>query len=179
MNGTDIVFSADSMYDDKKWRPKAGKTVDKYCFETFVGLTNTAMKSIQRLKVQKMKKYSLTSAHTNCICRLETAGKEGLTQTDLVRQEMMDPSQISRVLRELGAKGYVQLSGEEGRYRRRYSLTSIGEEIAVEIRSIVEEIHDFVIQDIPLEDIEAFYRTYEAICAGLERAEAHHLKPNE
>ena len=150
--------------------------MEQYGFEMFMGLTNTAMRSIQRLKVQKMKKYNLSSAHTNCICRLEAAGSEGLTQTELVRQEMMDPSQISRVLRELGAKGYVQPSGEEGRYRRRYSLTAEGETIAAEIRSIVEEIHEFVVRDIPEADIEAFYRTYEVICAGLNRAEAQYLK---
>lgn len=86
------------------------------CFESFAGLNGAAMKSIQRIKTQKMKKYNLSSAHTNCICRLESAGSEGLTQTELVRQEMMDPSQISRVLRELTAKGYVQPDGEEGRF---------------------------------------------------------------
>ena len=152
-----------------------GVVVEKYGFEAFVGMTNTAMKSIQRMKVQKMKKYDLSSAHTNCICRLETAGKEGLTQTELVRQEMMDPSQISRVLRELSVKGYVQLSGEEGKYRRRYSLTVEGEKIAAEIRGIVEEIHRFVIRDIPREDIEAFYRTFESICSGLSCAEESYL----
>ena len=134
------------------------------------------MKSIQRMKAQQMKKYNLSSAHTNCICRLETAGEDGLNQMELVRQEMMDPSQISRVLRELSDKGYVQLSGEEGRYRRRYSLTSEGKKIAAEIRRLVDEIREFVIRDIPQEDIEAFYRTYESICMGLSRAEESYLK---
>ena len=150
--------------------------MEQYGFETFVAMTNAAMKSIQRLKVQKMKKYDLSSAHTNCICRLGTAGSEGLTQTELVRQEMMDPSQISRVLRELIDKGYVRLGGEEGRYRRRYSLTPQGEAVAAEVQGIVREIHDFVVKDIPMEDIEAFYRALNGICAGLSRAEETYLK---
>lgn len=149
------------------------------CFESFAGLNGAAMKSIQRIKTQKMKKYNLSSAHTNCICRLESAGSEGLTQTELVRQEMMDPSQISRVLRELTAKGYVQPDGEEGRYRRRYSLTEKGEEIAREIGGIIQEIHGFVVRDIPTEDIETFYRTFEEICEGLSRAEEFYLDKGE
>ena len=116
-----------------------------YCFEAFAGLTGSATKTIQRFKAQKMKKYGLSSAHTNCICWLARAGEEGLTQTELVRCEMMDPSQVSRVLRELSDKGYVRPGGEEGRYRRRYSLTEQGRQAAREIQGIIEEIRDFVI----------------------------------
>ena len=137
----------------------------------FVGLIGNASKSIQRIKAQKMKKYGLTSAHTNCICRLESAEPAGLTQMELVRQEGMDASQISRVLRELMAQGYVQISGEEGRYRRRYSLTERGMSIAREIRKIIVTINDFVSSSIPDEDIEVFYQTFREICASLNRAE--------
>lgn len=143
-----------------------------YSFETFACMTGSATKTIQRFKSQKMKKYGLTSAHTNCMCWLEHAGEEGLTQTELVRQEMMDPSQVSRVLRELEAKGYVRLGGEEGRYRRRYSLTAEGREIAREICSIIEEIRGFVIRDISAEEQEIFYRVYGKICEGLKQAES-------
>lgn len=141
-------------------------------FEMFVGLTGNAIKSIQRIKTQKMKKYGLGSAHTNCICRLESAGERGLTQMELVHQEMIDPSQISRVLRELMEKGYVVLDGEEGKYRRRYSLSGAGVEIALEIRAIIEEINRFVSRDLPMKDIEVFYKTFGAICSSLNEAEA-------
>lgn len=141
-------------------------------FEMFVGMNANAMKSIQRIKAQKMKKYGLSSAHTNCIYRLESAGDKGLNQMELVRQEMMDPSQISRVLRELVEKGYVRLDGESGRYRRRYSLTQLGEETAKEIHEIIDEVREFVSRDIPRADIEVFYRTFKEICESLNRAEA-------
>lgn len=148
-------------------------------FELFVGLTGNAMKSIQRIKAQKMKKYGLSSAHTNCICHLESAGRSGLTQTELVRREMIDPSQISRVLKELTEKGFVALDGEEGKYRRRYFLTDKGQEIAGEIRGIIEEINRFVSCDIPLEDIESFYRTFGEICSSLNRAVEVYLEETE
>jgi DNA-binding MarR family transcriptional regulator len=148
-------------------------------FDQFVALNNSAMKSIQRIKAQKMKKYDLTSAHTNCLYRLRSAGEDGMTQVELVRQEMMDASQISRVLRELTEKEYVALDGEAGRYRRRYSLTQRGREIASEIFDIVEEIHGFVACDIEETELEAFYKIYEEICRALSRAEEIYLEKND
>lgn len=141
-------------------------------FEMFVGLNANAMKSIQRIKNQKMKRYGLSSAHTNCIYRLAWAGEKGVTQTELSRQEMMDPSQISRVLRELNAKGYVRMDGEEGRYRRRCVLTEEGMEMAKEIHQIIEEIEKFVSSDIPKENTDLFYQTYAHICEKLNEAES-------
>lgn len=148
-------------------------------FDQFVSLNNGSMRSMQRIKAQKMKKYDLTSAHTNCIYRLQRAGGEGMTQVELVRQEMMDASQISRVLRELSEKGYVCLDGEEGKYRRRYSLTKRGCEIAAEICEIVDEIHGFVARDIPKAELDTFYQTYEKICQALTHAEDVYLDKNE
>ena len=145
--------------------------MNKGNFEMFVGLNANAMKSIQRIKNQKMKRYGLSSAHTNCIYRLAWAGETGLTQTELSRQEMMDPSQVSRVLRELNAKGYVWMDGEEGRYRRRYVLTEAGNEMAKEIHQIIEEIESFVSMGIPKENLDMFYRTYAHICDRLNEAE--------
>lgn len=49
--------------------------------------------------------FSLSGAHTNCLCRLHEAGS--LTQGELTRLEQMDRSQVSRVLRDLAQKGYV------------------------------------------------------------------------
>lgn len=145
--------------------------MNKNRFELFVSLTGSAMKSIQRIKTRKMRKYGLTSAHTNCICRLESAGERGLTQMEIVRQEMMDASQISRVLRELQNKGYVKVNGAVGRYRRRYVLTESGMVVAQEIRNIIQEINGFVSGGIPREDVQVFYRTLHTICESLAEAE--------
>ncbi len=173
-----IIFGADGIaiyrilrYYVIKVCQRQGNNVYQDRFEMFVSLTGTAMKSIQRIKAQKMKKYGLTSAHTNCICRLESAGENGLTQMQIVRLESVDPSQISRVLHDLMDKGYVQINGEEGRYRRRYSLTDEGIRIAHEIREIILEINDYVSHDISGEDIEQFYGTFKIISDRLIEAE--------
>lgn len=144
-------------------------------FELFMGLNANAMKSVQRFKAKKMRQYGLTSAHTNGLYFLQQAGKTGLTQTELVQKEMLDPSQISRVLRDLMARGYVRMDGEDGKYRRRYLLTDEGEQVAQEICEIIEEIHSFVCRDISDEEIEAFYRTFQKISGALKGAEKVYL----
>lgn len=144
-------------------------------FELFVSMTGKSLKSIQRFKARKMKKYGLSSAHTNCLYHLLLAGEDGLTQMELVRHEMTDPSQISRVLRELIVKGYARLDGEEGKYRRRYMLTDEGLRIAQEISGIIDEICTYVCRDIPEEEVETFYRTFQVICDELQSAEEIYL----
>jgi DNA-binding MarR family transcriptional regulator len=135
----------------------------------------SSLKSIQRFKTQKMKQHGLSGAHTNCLWRLLSSGASGMNQSELVKQEMLDPSQISRVLRELVAKEYVFQEGEAGKYRRKYFLTKEGERIAREIRDTLEEVYRYVCREIPQEDIEAFCRTFQAICRGLNHAEKEYL----
>lgn len=146
--------------------------MDLRSFEIFVGLNGNALKSIQRFKARKMRKYGLTSAHTNCLCHLLLAEEGGLTQSELVQQEMLDPSQISRVLRELIGKGYVAIDGEEGKYRRKYLLTHEGRRIALEIGEIIKEICRYVSRDIPEQELDAFHETFRKICDELRSAEA-------
>ena len=148
-------------------------------FELFVTLTANASKEIQRLKAHKMQKYRLTAAHTNCICRLAKAGSEGLTQTELVRLEMMDPSQISRVLRELWAKGYVQPEGEGGTYRRHYRLTEEGMRVARELDVIIEEIRGYVVDGLSEADMDTFYRVLGHISDRLAAAQEIYIGEDE
>lgn len=148
-------------------------------FEVLVVLTNNILKSIQRLKMQKMRNYGLTGAHTNCICRLEQAGEIGLTQLELVQREMMDASQISRVLRELMEKGFVKVDGEEGRYRRRYALTESGLVIAQDVRAMIKEVSDFVMEGISISEREEFFRTLAHLSENLMKTEAFYLEAAE
>lgn len=144
--------------------------MDESHFQLFSTLMNHCARSIQRLKTEKMKKYNLTAAHTSCLCRLDEAEAEGLTQGQLIALEGMDRSHISRVLGELRRRGYVSPAGEEGQYRRRYRLTPAGRETAAEIQGIILEINRFVSGQIPPEDLRVFYRTLSAIARNLDRA---------
>lgn len=90
----------------------------------------SAAKSVSKLKAAQMDAFSLSGAHTNCLCRLHEAGS--LTQGELTRLEQMDRSQVSRVLRDLAQKGYV-VSDTQAGYKRRYTLTPAGEQTAARV----------------------------------------------
>lgn len=149
-------------------------TLTESRFAQFSGLISSAAKSIQRLKLARMEAFHLSAAHTNCLCRLSTEGP--LTQMELARQEGMDRSQISRVLRELTSRGYVQSENRSG-YKRRYQLTLSGEETAREIGHIILEVNRFVSDAIPAADLEVFYRTMRTITENLGRAVERYAAP--
>ena len=116
----------------------------------------SAAKSVSKLKAAQMDAFSLSGAHTNCLCRLHEAGS--LTQGELTRLEQMDRSQVSRVLRDLAQKGYVASDTQAG-YKRRYTLTPAG-----------EQTNRFVSDAIPDADIEVFYKTLTTITQNLQLA---------
>ena len=68
-------------------------------------------------------------------------------------------------------KGYAEVSGSSSRYRKKYFLTDEGREIACEIRKTILDINSFVSTDIPQEDIDKFYATFNIICENLNKAE--------
>ena len=144
-----------------------GVFMDTSRFEQFSRLTSSAAKSIAKLKSAQMEAFSLSGAHTNCLCRLHESGS--LTQSELTRLENMDRSQVSRVLRDLMDKGYVTSDAQTG-YKRRYSLTPLGIQTASRVEDIILTINRFVSGDIPDADIEIFYRTLSVITGNLALA---------
>lgn len=141
-------------------------------YELFAGLMGRAAKAIQRIKFANMRKYSLSAAHTTCLCKLAEAGDDGLTQGQLVQLEGADRAHISRMLGDLRERGYVAPAGQEGAYRRRYRLTGAGQKITGEIQSIILSVNRSVSGQIPQADIDIFYRTLRTITQNLEREAA-------
>jgi len=141
--------------------------VDTSRFEQFSSLMTGAAKSIAKLKAAQMEAFSLSGAHTNCLCRLYEAGS--LTQGELTRAVQMDRSQVSRVLRDLAQKGYVSADAQAG-YKRRYALTPSGRETAARVEAIILDINRFVSGSISDADIEIFYKTLTTITRNLQSA---------
>lgn len=137
----------------------------------FVALNHGVQRSLQRVKSQKMREFGMTSAQANCLCLLLAAGETGMTQSELVQQVMLDPSQISRVVRELIGRGCVVVNGEEGKYRRRYLLTDAGRSVAKQISAAVEEVCQYVCRDIPEGEMVAFFDVFQKICDELRNVE--------
>ena len=141
--------------------------MDTSRFEQFSSLMTGAAKSIAKLKAAQMEAFSLSGAHTSCLCRLYEAGS--LTQGELTCAVQMDRSQVSRVLRDLAQKGYVSADAQAG-YKRRYTLTPAGEQTAARVEAIILDINRFVSDAIPDADIEVFYKTLTTITQNLQLA---------
>jgi DNA-binding MarR family transcriptional regulator len=97
---------------------------------------------------------------------------EGLTRTRLVRLCGIDKAQVSRIINELCAKGYViEIENEATNYRKRLKLTPMGKNTSEEINELVLDLNSFVSEEIPEDEIEIFYRTFDTICEKLKEAE--------
>ena len=117
-----------------------------------------------------MESYGLGSAHTVCI-RILQDHPDGVTKSDLAKLCSVDKAQISRVIADLLQKEYVAVSTPERNYRQKYTLTEQGKSVADEMSRIILEINRFVSSDIPQEQLDIFYATFNTICEKLNEAE--------
>ena len=113
-------------------------------FETFVSVMNALYKDYQKVKSFKMKDFGLKSCHVMCMFYLGQ-NVEGLTANELCEKCREDKAAISRNLKYLTERGYIETRGEENqKYRLRNILTKEGrevyEKIEVLISSIVERL---------------------------------------
>ena len=140
-------------------------------FDNFYYHASCALKSIQKLKSRAMIPIGLASAHTMCLRHLYAA-PEGLTRTRLVFLCDIDKAQVSRIINELCARGYViETEDESINYKKRLKLTPMGKNIAEEINELVIKINSYVSKDFTEEEIENFYRVFDVICERLKESE--------
>ena len=145
--------------------------MEKDRFDRFYHLISASLKSIQKLRSAAMLRYGLTGAHTMCLRHLYS-NPEGLTRTKLVRLCDIDKAQVSRIINELCAKGYaIETENENINYRKRLKLTPMGKATTEEINRLVLDLNGFVSADIPEEDLEVFYKTFDVIYEKLKESE--------
>ena len=140
-------------------------------FDQFYYRATCALKSIQKLKNKAMIPIGLASAHTMCLRHLYAA-PEGLTRTKLVHLCDIDKAQVSRIINDLCAQGYVIETEEEGvNYKKRLRLTPKGKDVAEQINELVLKINDYVSKDFTEEEIGVFYSVFDVICERLKESE--------
>ena len=145
--------------------------MDQDRFDKFNHYTSCATKSISKLKIMGMLPFGLTGAHTVCLRHLYGC-PDGLTRTKLVRLCDIDKAQVSRIINDLCAKGYVIETESEGNnYRKRLKLTPMGKDTTEEINRKILAVNEFVSTDISAEELDVFYKTFETICERLKLAE--------
>ena len=140
-------------------------------FDEFYYRATCALKSIQKLKNKAMLPFGLASAHTMCLRHLSSA-PDGLTRTRLVHLCDIDKAQVSRIINELCARGYViETEDESINYKKRLKLTPMGKDIAEEINALVLKVNSYVSKDFTEEEIDVFYRVFDVICERLKESE--------
>ena len=139
-------------------------------FETFSSLLSSALKNLEMLKSRGMEEYGLSGTHTLCLRQMYDS-PDGLTRTQRARRLGVDRAQMTRVICELLAKGYVVETEGTSNYRKKCYLSSKGKEITAEINRTVARINDFVSGDIPEDRLAVFYLTLDEICDNLVKAE--------
>jgi MarR family transcriptional regulator for hemolysin len=144
--------------------------LDQDRLDDFMTLVIGASRSVTRLKGCYMSNYGLGSTHTMCIRKLY-ASKEGLTRTQLAESCELDKAQVSRIINELCARGYVIETEENINYKKSLKLTPMGKDIAEEINSLVLKINSYVSKDFTPEEIKVFYRVFDVICERLKESE--------
>ena len=140
-------------------------------FDKFYYHASCALKSIQKLKSKAMIPIGLASAHTMCLRHLY-ASPDGLTRTRLVRLCDIDKAQVSRIINDLCARGYViETEDESINYKKRLKLTPMGKDIAEDINTLVLKVNSYVSKDFTDEEIVNFYRVFDVICERLKESE--------
>ncbi len=139
-------------------------------FADFSNLIYSASKSLHRLKTRGMESYGLGSTHTFCLRTLQGC-EDGLTRTQLAAACSVDKAQISRLISELTAMGYVWEASKGAGYRKKILLTEKGRQVAEGIERKVAYVLRYVSGDIPPEEIAQMYTTLTMICEKLKRAE--------
>lgn len=140
-------------------------------FDKFYYHATCALKSIQKLKTKAMIPMGLTSAHTMCLRHL-CAAPDGLTRTKLVHICDIDKAQVSRIINDLCARGYViETEDESINYKKRLKLTPMGKDIAEQVNELVLKVNTYVSKDFTEEEIDVFYRVFDVICERLKESE--------
>ena len=99
-------------------------------FETFTVTILKINKLVQKIKHREMRKYGLQCIHVMCIYYLKE-NEEGLTASELMRLSFEDKAAISRALKVLKQKGYIEYDPRT--YNAQVTLTPSGYLVADEI----------------------------------------------
>lgn len=139
-------------------------------FEKFSKTINQISKELKKIKYKHMSKYGLGSIHAMCIISLGETPKQ--TASELMTGEEIDKAQMSRVIKDLCEKGFVQPAGGQNRkYRIQYELTESGKEIAAEIRQKAVDIVKFVDEGVSEDNLMIMYYTLERLCNNIIKAQ--------
>lgn len=134
-------------------------------FQSFTTSVLKIYKLIQKIKLHEMRGYGLKGIHVMCMYYLRER-PEGLTASELMRLTLDDKAAISRALKLLSDKGYIEY--DEKTYNSRIRLTPAGFEVAEDVSVKADKAVSAVAEDFTDEQREFFHGTLARIVEHLE-----------
>ena len=135
-------------------------------FENFTITILKLNKLVQKIKNFEMREYDLKTIHVMCLYYLKNHA-EGLTASELAKLTLEDKAAISRALKVLKEKGYVNY--DSNKYNADILLTDEGKKLAL----IICEKADLAVTassyDFTDEQRNSFYIELKTIADNLEK----------
>ena len=137
---------------------------------TFTSHIEKIHKEIQKIKTHHMREFGLKSSDFSVMV-MASRHPDGATVTELAAACQVDKAVISRAVRHLISKNYMEFAEQDHHinYRQKLRLTEKGSTTVAIIMGITEDAMSEVNHDIPKEDIDDFYRTLSRISQNLDR----------
>ena len=138
--------------------------MEKIRFTRFALLLGGLQKCLQKVKLVNAAEVGLKGVHMLWLYEL-SQHPEGMSASELAADSSIDRSLISREINVLEKEGYILFdsTGDKHRYNCKIRLTERGEELAARIGLAGLHIQERIGEDISDEDLQTFYRTFEAL----------------
>lgn len=133
-------------------------------FENFTITILRLNKLVQKIKLYEMQDYGLKAIHVMCVYYLKQG--QAVTASDLVHLTLEDKAAISRALKLLQQKGYVQY--DSNTYHAEIRLTQRGRQVADHITERAEKAVNAAGGSLTQEERAQFYRTLGIIADHLK-----------
>ena len=138
-------------------------------FREFTVLLSNIGRVINKIKNYEMSKFGLKGSQVNCIFYLY-GNEDGMTATELCNLCEEDKAGVSRALKDLEEKGFVECKSDENKkkYNSNLKLTPKGEEVAEFISGKINDIINYDKNYISDEELKSFYNTFNKIYDNLK-----------
>ena len=134
-------------------------------FENFTITILKLNKLVQKIKNYEMQEYDLKTIHVMCVYYLNNR-PDGITASELTKLTLEDKGAISRALKTLQEKGYINY--DPNKYNAVIQLTDEGKQLASKISDKAERAVKAGSYDFTGEQRNSFYKELKTIAVNLE-----------
>ena len=134
-------------------------------FENFTVSILKLNKLIHKIKLYEMEEYDLRAIHVMCIYYLNS--NPDITATELAKLTLEDKAAISRALKMLAEKGYVNYTADG--YNAKITLTDAGKAVSADIAQKAAAAVDAAGGSLSEKQRGEFYESLGAILKDLEK----------